>query len=161
MINRKLLGIYLNDHLAGATAGMEVARRSAGSNKGTGYGAFLRKLAKEIEQDRDSLKDIMRRLEFGEDIPKKVGAWMFEKVGRLKPNGQLTGYSPLSRVVELEGLTLGVTAKLALWKALRELVDEEPRLDAAELDRLSERAERQQGELEEHRLRATGEAFRA
>ena len=36
MINRKLLGIYLNDHLAGSTAGMEVARRSAGSNKGTG-----------------------------------------------------------------------------------------------------------------------------
>ena len=53
MINRKLLGIYLNDHLAGSTAGMEVAKRSAGSNKGTGYGAFLRKLAKEIEQDRD------------------------------------------------------------------------------------------------------------
>ena len=132
-----------------------------GSNKGSSYGAFLRKLAKEIEEDGESLRGIMRRLEFGEDIPKKVGAWLFEKVGRLKPNGQLTGYSPLSRVVELEGLTLGVTAKLALWKALRELVDEEPRLDTAELDRLSERAERQQGELEEHRLRATGEAFRA
>ena len=86
---------------------------------------------------------------------------MFEKVGRLKPNGQLTGYSPLSRVVELEGLALGVTGKLGLWKALRELVDEEPRLDAAELDRLRERAERQQAELEEHRLRAAGEAFRS
>ena len=65
-------------------------------------------------------------------------------MGRLKPNGQLTGYSPLSRVVELEGLALGMTGKLALWKALRELVDEEPRLDAAELERLRERAERQQ-----------------
>jgi hypothetical protein len=161
MINRKLLGIYFNDHLAGSTAGMEVARRAAGSNKGTGYGAFLRKLAKEIEEDRDSLKGLMKRLEFREDIPKKVGAWVFEKVGRLKPNGQLTGYSPLSRVVEMEGLALGVTGKLGLWKALRELVDEEPRLDAAELDRLRERAERQQAELEEHRLRATGEAFRA
>lgn len=161
MINRKLLGIYFNDHLAGSTAGMEVAKRSAGSNKGTGYGAFLRKLAKEIEEDRESLKGIMRRLEFGEDIPKKVGAWMFEKVGRLKPNGQITGYSPLSRVVELEGLALGVTGKLGLWKALRELVDEEPRLDAAELDTLRERAERQQAELEEYRLRAAGEAFRS
>ena len=40
-------------------------------------------------------------------------------------------------------------------------MDEEPRLDAAELDRLRERAERQQAELEEHRLRAAGEAFRA
>ena len=161
MINRKLLGIYLNDHLAGSTVGMEVARRAARSNKGTGYGAFLRKLAKEIEQDREGLKDMMSRLEFGEDIPKKLGAWAFEKVGRLKPNGQLTGYSPLSRVVELEGLALGVTGKLALWKELHELVDEEPRLDAAELDRLRERAERQQVELEEHRLRAAREAFRS
>jgi hypothetical protein len=159
VINRKLLVIYLNDHLAGSTVGMEVARRTARSNKGTAYGAFLRKLAKEIEEDRDSLKDVMRRLEFGENIPKKVGAWAFEKVGRLKPNGQLTGYSPLSRVVELEGLALGINGKLGLWKALRELVDEEPRLDAAELDRLRERAERQLVEAEEHRLRATREAF--
>ena len=63
--------------------------------------------------------------------------------------------------MELEGLALGVTGKLGLWKALRELVDEEPRLDAAELDRLRERAERQQAELEEHRLRAAREAFRS
>ena len=159
-MNRKLLGIYLNDHLAGSTAGVELARRAAGSNEGNEYGAFLSVLAGEIQEDRDSLKDIMRRLEYGEDIPKKIGAWTFEKIGRLKPNGQLTGYSPLSRVVELEGLALGITGKLALWKSLQELVDEEPRLDAAELARLRERAERQQHDVEGHRLRAVREAFR-
>ncbi len=157
----KLLGIYLNDHLAGSTAGLELAKRSAGSNKGTAYGAFLRKLAKEIQADREALQAIMKRLEVGEDIPKKVGAWTAEKLGRLKPNGQLTGYSPLSRVVELEGLTLGITGNLVLWTALRDLADDEPRLDAAELDRLRERAERQQHEMEEHRMRATREAFRS
>ena len=162
MINRKLLGIYLNDHLAGSTAGMEVAKRSARLEQGH----RLRGLPAQAGQGdragpRRASGTSCAALEFGEDIPKKVGAWMFEKVGRLKPNGQLTGYSPLSRVVELEGLALGVTGKLGLWKALRELVDEEPRLDAAELDRLRERAERQQAELEEHRLRATGEAFRS
>ena len=159
-MNRKLLGIYLNDHLAGSTAGVELARRAAGSNEGNEYGAFLSVLAGEIQEDRDSLKDIMRRLEYGEDIPKKIGAWTFEKIGRLKPNGQLTGYSPLSRVVELEGLALGITGKLALWKSLQEIVDEEPRLDAAELARLRERAERQQHDVEDHRLRAVREAFR-
>ena len=35
---------------------------------------------------------------------KNAGAWALEKVGRLKLNGELTSYSPLSRVVELEGL---------------------------------------------------------
>ena len=119
----KLLGIYLNDHLAGSTAGLELAKRSAGANKGTAYGAFLRKLAKEIQEDREALQAIMKRLEVGEDIPKKVGAWTAEKLGRLKPNGQLTGYSPLSRVVELEGLTLGITGNLVLWTALRDLAE--------------------------------------
>ncbi|MBN1529737.1 MAG: hypothetical protein JW895_11785 [Thermoleophilaceae bacterium] len=159
-MNRKLLSIYLNDHLAGSTAGAELARRAAGSNEGTEYGTFLSTLAGEIQEDRESLQDIMRRLEFGEDIPKKVAAWTAEKVGRLKPNGQLRGYSPLSRVVELEGLALGITGKLALWKALLELVDEEPRLKAAELKRLRERAERQQRDVEERRLRAVSETFR-
>ena len=51
--------------------------------------------------------------------------------GRLKPNGQLTGYSPLSRLVELEGLSLGITGKLGLWRALLGLVPGEPRLDGA------------------------------
>jgi hypothetical protein len=158
-VNRKLLGIYLNDHLAGATGGAELARRAAGSNEGNEYGSFLAALAVEIQEDRESLKDIMRRLEYGEDIPKKVGAWTFEKIGRLKPNGQLRGYSPLSRMVELEGLALGITGKLALWKSLLEIADGEPRLEANELTRLRDRAERQQREVEGHRLRAAQEAF--
>jgi hypothetical protein len=158
---RRLLGIYLNDHLAGSTAGMELARRAARSNDGTEYGELFLTLAKELEEDRNSLKGIMRRLEHGEDIPKKLGGWMAEKVGRLKPNGQITGYSPLSRVVELEALTLGVTGKLSLWRYLRDLVDVEPRLHAAELDRLRARAERQLGLLEEHRSQAAREAFRS
>jgi hypothetical protein len=160
-MNRKLLGICLNDHLAGSTVGAELARRAAGANEGNEYGTFLATLADEIHEDRESLKDIMRRLEYGEDIPKKVGAWTAEKLGRLKPNGQLRGYSPLSRVVELEGLTLGITGKLALWKSLQELTHEETRLEAEELGRLRERAESQQREIEGYRLRAVREAYLA
>ena len=73
--------------------------------------------------------------------------------GRLKPNGQLTGYSPLSRVVELEGLALGITGKLALWKALRELWTRSRGWTPPTSTASGERAERQQAELEEHRLR--------
>ena len=37
-----------------------------------------------------------------------VAGWVAEKAGRLKLNGSLLTYSPLSRLVELEGLSLGV-----------------------------------------------------
>jgi hypothetical protein len=158
-MNRKLLGIYLNDHLAGSTVGLELVKRAAGSNKEGELGDFLATLAQEIDEDRESLRAIMKRLEYGEDIPKKLTAWTAEKLGRLKPNGQLTGYSPLSRVVELEGLALGIAGKLALWKALHALASEEPRLDAAELDRLRQRAERQRDGVERHRVRAAADAF--
>jgi hypothetical protein len=160
-MNKKLLGIYLNDHLAGSTVGLELAKRARGQNRNGAYGDFLDTLADEIEEDRETLKGIMDDLGIRKDPAKVAAGWIGEKAGRLKLNGQLTGYSPLSRLVELEGLALGVTGKLALWKALRLLADTEPVLDGPALERLIERAERQQRGLEEHRLTAAREALGA
>lgn len=159
-MNKKLLGIYLNDHLAGSTVGLELAKRARGQNRNSAYGDFLDTLAEEIEEDRETLKGIMDDLGIRKDPAKVAAGWIGEKAGRLKLNGQLTGYSPLSRLVELEGLALGVTGKLALWKALR-LADTEPALDGPALERLIERAERQQRGLEERRLTAAREALGA
>ena len=58
----KLLSIYLNDHLAGATLGIELAKRSRASNKGTPLGDFLDRLLREIETDRETLERLMREL---------------------------------------------------------------------------------------------------
>ncbi len=38
-----LLGIYLNDHLEGATGGSELARRVAASHRGPGAGAAVQR----------------------------------------------------------------------------------------------------------------------
>lgn len=154
-----LLAIYLNDHLAGSTAGRDLARRAAANNRGTPYGPFLENLAVQVDEDRDSLLELMRALEVKVDPIKVFGGWAAEKVGRLKLNGRLLGYSPLSRLVELEALTLGVRGKLALWGALKELAGEDPRLASAGLDELATRAEGQLVELEDHRLRAAPEAL--
>jgi hypothetical protein len=158
-MNRKLLGIYLNDHLAGATIGVELARRARGSNEGTEYGEPLARVAQEIEEDRETLKSLMGRLEIGTDRPKVVFGWVAEKVGRLKPNGQLTGYSPLSRLVELEALAVGISGKLSLWEALTEIAAQDARLDTAELGQLAQRAERQRAEVWRLRQRAAREAL--
>jgi hypothetical protein len=158
-MNRKLLGIYLNDHLAGSVVGVELARRSASENEGTELGSFLATLVKEIEADRDALMGVMDDFGIAKDPIKRAGAWVVEKAGRLKPNGQLRGYSPLSPLVELEGLALGITGKLALWKSLRMVADQEPLLNAASLERLADRAKEQQVQVEERRLEAARNAF--
>jgi hypothetical protein len=154
-----LLAIYLNDHLAGATVGMELARRTAASNRGNRYGPFLNELARDVEDDRRSLVQLMTALDVGVDRVKVIGAWTMEKIGRLKLNGRLRGYSPLSRVVELEALALGVRGKLALWTALSELDRHEPALAADKLAALRQRAESQSERLEVHRLQAVNEAL--
>jgi hypothetical protein len=159
-MDRNLLRIYLQDHFAAATGGRELARRARGSNKGArGYGPALAKLADEIEADRRALEGIIHDLGFGPDRPKVVAGWAAEKVGRLKLNGRLTGYSPLSRMVELEALSAGVVGKRALWRTLAELADAEPELERDHLTRLAERAERQLETLEELRARAARDAF--
>lgn len=134
-----------------------MARRAAGEYEGSDLGAFLSRLAGEIEADRGALEEIMDVLGASRDRLKVAGAWVGEKVGRLKLNGELLHSSPLSPLVELEVLLLGMHGKHALWRTLRELDDD--RLDGARLAELSERAERQAGELDEHRRDAAARAF--
>jgi hypothetical protein len=147
----ELLGIYLNDHLAGATGGVETARRARGSNEGTEFGEPLARLCVEIEADRESLEAVMKELGVGRSRLKPAIGWIGEKLGRLKPNGQLRGYSPLSRIVELELLLLGITGKSRLWTLLQELVGERSDSD---LPALIARATDQRERVEEMQLRA-------
>ena len=160
-MDEKYLRIYLQDHLAGSTAGLELARRTRGANEGTEYGPPLAKIADEIEADRRQLQGIIEDLGFSGDAIKNAAAWGVEKAGRLKLNGQLRGYSPLSRVVELEGLLTGITGKLALWVSLLQLAPSEPRLDADRIERLRDRADAQRATVEELREKAAREAFGA
>jgi len=158
-MNEKYLRIYMQDHLAGSTAALELARRAADANQGTEYGAPLAKMADEIASDRHQLENIIRDLGFGADKLKNIAAWGLEKIGRLKLNGELTSYSPLSRVVELEGLLTGITGKWGLWVALLEVAPSEPRLDVPLLERLRDRAEEQRGIVGALREKAAREAF--
>jgi hypothetical protein len=145
------LAIYLNDHLAGATGGVEMARRTRAANRGTEFEQPLAALCAEIEADRASLETVMAELEVPRSRYKPALGWLAEKLGRAKPNGQLRGYSPLSRVVELEGLLLGITGKLRLWQLLDELVGERI---SADLPTLIARAKDQRARVEELQQRS-------
>lgn len=147
-----LLGIYLNDHLAGATSGLELARRAAAAPGP--YGGALKRLTAEVAQDRAGLRDIMAALGIPVRGYKVGAAWIGEKVARLKLNGHVLTRSPLSSLEELEMLRLGVEGKAAAWRTLQVLAQTDERLDSGRLDELLARAHRQADLLEELRVRA-------
>ena len=155
----RFLAIHLNDHLAGSAVGVELARRLRSSNEDDlEMGPPLAAVCAEIEADRETLEALMERLGVRRDPLKPALAWTGEKLGRLKLNGQLRGYSPLSRLVELEGLTLGITGKLQLWRALERSLDS---VDGFDFEQLAERAASQRERVEGLRLKAAARAFGA
>lgn len=113
------LSIYLQDHYAGAQGGTDLARRAADNQRDTPYGPVLAKVAADIEQDESTLEQVMDHLGVERSSVKGLGASIGEKLGRLKLNGQLTGESPLTPVVEIEGLLSAVKSKQHVWEALR------------------------------------------
>jgi hypothetical protein len=156
-----LLGIYLNDHLAGATGGVELARRSVAAQRPGQARDVLRRIAREIAEDRAALMEIMAALGVPVRKYKVWASWVGEKAGRLKPNGHLLSRSPLSELEELEIMMLGVQGKAAGWRTLRSLAAQEKRLDAGRLDSLLVRARRQTEELEGLHASAASQALRS
>jgi hypothetical protein len=154
----KLLRIYLQDHLATCTGTLELVRRAQGANRGSAFDRPLAELRDELEADRVVLLDVMRRLGVDRDRLKEAAAWGAEKVGRLKLNGRVRGYSPLSRVVELEGLAMLVCGKRRLWETLDSVVDD-ARLTGVDLTRMAARADDQLARVTELHARATALAF--
>jgi hypothetical protein len=157
----KYLRIYLNDHLMGSTTGVELVQRIANEYRGTELGSFAEGLASEIKADRDALIDIMAIFGASKDQAKVAMGWITEKVGRLKLNGELRERSPLSPLVELEGLSLGIEGKRALWVALAAVDSVAERVGRARLSELIARAEDQRERVEARRLDAAREALTA
>ena len=155
-----LLGIYLNDHLAGATAGTELARRAAGSAQDREDHAVLRGLAADVATGPRRAAEYHGHARYpGPDVQGLRQGWIGEKAGRLKFNGRLFARSPLSRLEELELLRLGVEGKAAGWRTLRVLADTDQRLEPARLDELIARAGRQADLIEDLRIRAADQVI--
>ena len=158
-MSKKLLHIYLNDHLAGSVGGLELARKCRSNNDGTPIGHFLDELIKDIEADRAALERIMDHLGAPRSPAKQAAVWIAEKLGRLKLNGQLTGYSDLSRLLELEALGLGLEGKESLWRSLLQVEQSLYLPPGISLTQLADRASAQREALERHRAAAAAVAL--
>jgi hypothetical protein len=153
----KYLGIYLNDHLAGSTGGLELTKRAAGEHQGTDLGTFLASLLDDIAEDRKVLESLMSGLGITPNPAKQAAAWAAEKAGRLKLNGEVRGTSPLTPLVELEALSLGIEGKRLMWLALSETSDLP--MSGDRLAELAARAQQQRDGVERHRRDAARQAL--
>ena len=153
------LQIYLRDHEAAALGGLELFRRSCKANRNTAYGSELERLTNEVRSDLEELRSLCRKFEVKFSNVERALSLTGVTVGRLKPNGRVFTYSPLSRVLELEGLSGGVIAKLRMWESLRVLAPVEPRLNGADLTRLAAGAQAQLDALRRLHDMAAQEAF--
>ncbi|MCP3141096.1 hypothetical protein [Pyxidicoccus xibeiensis] len=155
----KRLGIYLNDHLAGSVAGIELAVRTETENRSNPVGRYLAAFIPELKHDQSILEAVMKTLEVKRDPLKTRMSWVGEKLGRLKLNGSLLRYSPLSRLVELEGLCVATEGRLSLWRTLARLSARDTRLAGFDFEALIARGEAQQQALQHLRGRASDVAF--
>lgn len=157
-VDRALLSLYLRDHLAGATAGTQRLRRMARANAETVIGRPLTELAAEIAEDRAAVRAVMARLGVRRGRVRSVLAALGERAGRLKTNRRIVRPSPLTPLLETELARSAVAGKKGLWQSLRARADELD-LDAAELDRLTERADRQLAALDRVHAAVRGPAL--
>ena len=154
----RFLEIYINDHRAGAAAGLALAKRCARASPPGPVGDVLEAVATEIAEDRATLEHVAQLLGVRANPVKTLAARAAELAARLKLNGQLRGTSPLSRLIEREGLLAGIDAKRSLWVSLR--TARRPELSEIDFERLAQRASEQREQLVAlHRL-AAAEALR-
>jgi len=115
--------------------------------------------ALEWAKSSGGLEGLMAKLGVARSPWKPAAAWLAEKAGRGKLNGTLVGYSPLSRLEELEGLRAGVEGKASMWGVLEKAAAYDGRLEAEEMRALQKRARDQGRRIDRRRLRAAKVAF--
>jgi hypothetical protein len=155
LISDKPLDVYLNDHLAGARFGSALAHRLAGRMAGN----TMSDLAAEIEEDRQTLQQLMDSLGTSRNPIKQAATWVAEKVSHAKLSGLTAGHREFGLFMALETLSLGVEGKQSLWVALADIADAYPALQTADLTGLRERAAAQRQVVEAERAAAARRAF--
>jgi hypothetical protein len=156
---RDYLTTYLNDHLAGSVAALEVLGYLARAHHGKPEFSFFAELRADVSADRDDLRSIMNRLHVTESRPRKLTGWLTEKITQLKLRFDDPLEGSLRLLEAIEAVALGIEGKLALWQALAAAAEVAPELQGLDYERLARRAKDQRARIETVRLRAAQKAL--
>jgi hypothetical protein len=155
-MSRDNLITYLNDHLAGSLAAVELLGHMIRLERGQQWEQALTEIRAEVEEDRTVLQTLLHEVGGKESQVRKAAAWITEKLGRAKLKLDDTGRGELQMLESLEALALGIQGKAALWRALANPGVPGKRVDYA---RLEQRAVKQFQRVEALRLEAARAAL--
>jgi len=123
---------YLQEHLAGSVAALQLMETLADHERGLPLEQKLRGLHAEVTEEQERLKAILARLEGEESSLKQAAAWLTEKLHR---------------------------GRLALYRALEDVAPDEPRLGGYPFAALQARTLTQHAMVEQERMAAARAAF--
>jgi hypothetical protein len=155
------LATYLQDHLAGAEAAVELLEHLEKARAETGLASWAGELRADVEADRQELEALMDRLHVAASRPRQAFAWLGEKVTGIKLWVDDPRDGGLRLLESLEALALGIEGKGALWRSLAAAAQAAPTLQGVDYDRLERRAEDQRRRVEGRRLEAARDALAA
>lgn len=155
------LSAYLNDHLAGGAAALQLVQRCRDREGGSELGRMLESLAREIADDRASLERVMEQVGAPRNPAKRIGAVGAELLLRFKQTLPAIGIgsAAIARLEDLELLSLGIEGKALLWQVLGALADTDDRLASFDFAALEARAREQRATIEPFRREAASLAF--
>jgi hypothetical protein len=151
------LEVYLTDHLAGATAGMNLAQMATEEHRSDEHGAFFGEIASEIKADYETLEQLIADLGTEKSATKTAAAEIGSKMMAPKFTGG--DDDEFNAFITLETLSIGVEGKLCMWKALKTVADAYSTLGNYDLDELLERAQSQRERIEAKRLEIAPQAL--
>ena len=152
------LSTYLNDHLGGATAALQLLEHLADSAATPDERAFFRTLHAEVAEDQGVLERLIERTGGQPSGFRQVGGWIAAKLTELKLTADNPARGTLDRLQALEMLALGILGKRALWRALGQL-QHFPGVQQLDLVRLEQRAQDQYERVEDRRVLAARRAL--
>lgn len=153
---REFLSIYLNDHLAGAQAALEVVSLLRALDDSE----LWRSVEQQISDDREELQRLMDSSGCDPSTVRRATAWAAEKLAELKMRvDDSSSDGGLRRLELIEALAIGIDGKQALWTALQRAAPSTTNLEPIDYRRLIARAVAQRQLVEAQRLDAAARAL--
>lgn len=153
-MSRDGLITYLNDHLAGSVAAIELLDHLLRLQRGTPGERVLAVVRTEVEEDQQVLQSLLREVGGKESRVRQAAAWLTEKLGQAKLRLDDPGSGDFELLEALEALALGIQGKSALWRGLAAASVHLPQVQHLDFATLEQRALNQFQRVDRLRLQA-------